>query len=190
MKTSFVHLNYILLIAVASLGMVARPAVADDRHHGREHVERFATLPDGVRFPEGITANPSTGEIYVGTFDFGPNANKLLRFNRRGQLVAQKNFGATPLLGLAFRAQGANRKVYIANFGAGKIQRIAAAFDAATPVEDVATLPRIGAPLPRSEGNPDGSADSIIFGSNFVPAPNGLAFDKSGNLYVSDSFQG
>ena len=27
--------------------------------------ERFATLPDGVRFPEGITANPKTEEIYV-----------------------------------------------------------------------------------------------------------------------------
>ena len=38
-------------------------------------VEQFAVLPDGVRFPEGITANPATGEIYAGTFDFGPNAN-------------------------------------------------------------------------------------------------------------------
>src|SRR5687768_13442024 len=173
MKTFFVHLNYILLIAVASL--VARPAIADDRHHGREHVERFATLPDGVRFPEGITANRSTGEIYVGTFDFGPNANKLLRFDRHGRLAAQKNFGATPLLGLAFhRASG---KVYIANLGAGKIQRIAGNFNAATPVEDVANLPHIGAPLPRIEANPDGSTDSIIFGSKSVPAPNGLVFD-------------
>jgi sugar lactone lactonase YvrE len=162
---------------------------SDDRSGGRrDSVERFATLPDGVRFPEGITANPATHDIYVSTLDFGPNANKVLRFNRNGRLIAQKNFGATPLLGLAFHR--ASAKVYIANLGAGKIQRIAANFDAATPVEDVATLPHIGAPLPRSEGNPDGSADSIIFGSNFMPAPNGLVFDKAGNLYVSDSFQG
>ena len=42
----------------------------------------FAVLPDGVRFPEGIAANPKTEEIYVATFDFGPNSNKLLRFQR------------------------------------------------------------------------------------------------------------
>jgi DNA-binding beta-propeller fold protein YncE len=175
------------VVALLSLALNVGAAVADERSPGhREGVQKFATLPDGVRFPEGITANPATREIIVGTFDFGPNQNKLLRFDRNGKLVAQRNFGAAPLLGLAFRSG----KIYIANFGAGKIQRIAAAFDAATPIEDVATLPHIGPPLPRSEGNPDGSADSIIFGSNSVPAPNGLVFDKSGNLYVSDSFQG
>src|SRR5262249_58634140 len=31
--------------------------------------------------------------------------------------------------------------------------------------------------------------DNITFANNF-PAPNALTFDKSGNLYVSDSFQG
>jgi DNA-binding beta-propeller fold protein YncE len=112
-------------------------------------VHKFATLPDGVRFPEGLTANPATGEIYVSTFDFGPNANKLLRFGRNGHLIAQRDFGDTPLLGLAF--DRANGKVYIANFGASKIQRIAAAFNGATPIEDVATLlPGIGAPPDRS----------------------------------------
>ena len=34
------------------------------------------------------------------------------------------------------------------------------------------------------------SQDTIMFGSNNFPAPNALAFDKRGNLYVSDSFQG
>ena len=154
----------------------------------RGAVETFVTLPDGVRFPEGLTANPATGDIYVGTFDFGPNANKLLRYSKNGHLVAERNFGGTPLLGLAF--DSAHAKVYIANFGASKIQRIAAAFNSATPIEDVATLPGIGAPGPRTEGNPDGSSDTISFGSSHFPAPNGLWFDKSGNLYVSDSFQG
>ena len=35
---------------------------------------QFASLPDGVRYPEGIAANPVTGDIFVATFDFGPNA--------------------------------------------------------------------------------------------------------------------
>ena len=38
-------------------------------------------------------------------------------------------------------------------------------------------------------GNPDGSQDLIEFGNN-AAAPNALAFDSAGNLYVSDSFQG
>jgi DNA-binding beta-propeller fold protein YncE len=189
MKTFATHAICSMLIAVASFAAGHRSAIAQDLHHGaRAPVGEFATLPEGVRLPEGIAANPATGEIYVGTLDFGPNANKLLRFNRQGQLVAQRDFGGTPLLGLAFHQ--ASGKVYIANFGAGKIQRISAAFDSATPVEDVASLPHIGPPLARTEANPDGSADSIVFGSNSVAAPNGLAFDASGNLYVSDSFQG
>ena len=104
-----------------------------------EAAERFATLPDGVRFPEGITANPKTEEIYVATFDFGPNSNKLLRFNKQGQLVAERDFGGTPLLGLQFNPW--DNKVYICNFGASKIQRIAANFDDTTEIEDVALDP-------------------------------------------------
>jgi DNA-binding beta-propeller fold protein YncE len=150
-------------------------------------VEQFAVLPDGVRFPEGITANPATGEIYAGTFDFGPNPNKLIRFERHGHVVAQRDFGGTPLLGLEFDA--AHNKVFILNFGASAVQRIAADFSSTTAVETVATLPVIGPPTPRTVGNPDGSSDTITF-SAVKAAPNGMVFDLAGNLYVSDSFQG
>jgi DNA-binding beta-propeller fold protein YncE len=158
----------------------------------REAAERFVTLPDGVRLPEGITANPKTEEIYVATFDFGPNSNKLLRFKKNGQLVAQRDFGETPLLGIQFNPWDKN--IYIANVGAlvgktSKIQRIAADFGDTTPIEDVALIPSIGPPPKRDVGNPDGSQDTIMFGNN-ATAPNGLTFDRHGNLYVSDSFQG
>ena len=184
MKAGLMRCMFALLMAT---GVHAGIAWAGDRSDSnRNEAHKFATLPDGVRFPEGITANPATREIYVATFDFGPNSNKLLRFAPNGHLVAQRDFGATPLLGLAF----AHGQVYIANFGASRIQRISAAFNSATPIEDVALIPGIGAPGPRIVGNPDGSSDTILFGSNFFPAPNGLAFDRLGNLYVSDSFQG
>src|SRR5215510_11327381 len=154
----------------------------------REAAERFATLPDGVRFPEGIAANPKTEEIYVGTFDGDPEStNKLLRFNKHGQLVAQRDFDKTPLLGLQFNPW--DNKVYICNFGASKIQRIAAKFDGLTEVEDVALIPSIGPPPKRTVVNPDETKDKIKFGNKF-PAPNALTFDKSGNLLISDSFQG
>src|SRR5262245_35081157 len=140
----------------------------------RDAAERFVTLPGGVRFPEGITANPKTGEIYVATFDFGPfdsNRNALLRFNQYVQLVAQRDFGETPLLGLQFSYW--DNKVYICNFGASKIQRIAAKFDGLTEVEDVALIPSIGPPPKRTVVNPDETKDKIKFGNKF-PAPNAL----------------
>jgi sugar lactone lactonase YvrE len=151
----------------------------------RNAAQRFIVLPDGVRFPEGITANPQNGDLFVATFDSGPNPNKLLRFDKRGHLLAQIKFGGTPLLGLEFNR--ADTKVYICNFGASKIQRIAANFTALTAVEDVATIPSIGPPANRTVPNPDTSSDTIIFGSSGFPAPNALTFNKDGDLFISDS---
>lgn len=148
--------------------------------------QRFATLPDDVRFPEGIAVDPATGDFFVATFDFGPVTNKLVRLDRHGRLTAEKDFGATPLLGLEYR----EGKVYILNFGAGSLQRIDAGFDATTPVEDVVTFPTPGSPGSRTEDNPDTTQDTITFGSNGKQAPNAMVFDHAGNLYVSDSFQG
>src|SRR5215471_14923220 len=97
---------------VSLLLLGAGAAWADD--NGRGAVHRFVTLPDGVRLPEGITANPESGDIYVATFD-GGNTNRLLRYSKNGQLEASRNFGTEPLLGLEF--DRAHQKVYITNVG-------------------------------------------------------------------------
>ncbi|HSN19526.1 MAG TPA: SMP-30/gluconolactonase/LRE family protein [Usitatibacter sp.] len=146
---------------------------------------RFATLPADVRFPEGIAGNPATGDLFVSTFDFAA-PNKLVRLDRNGRVSAVKDFGGAPLLGLEYR----DGFVYILNFGAGSLQRIPASFDAGTAVQDLVTFPSIGAPDPRNERNPDGSSDTITFGSTNKQAPNAMVFDGDGNAYVSDSFQG
>src|SRR5262249_50510835 len=104
----------------------------------RDAAERFVTLPEGVRFPEGITANPKNKDFYVVPFDFAPNTNKLLRFTTRGQLVAQRVLGETPFLGIHFTPW--EKKIYIANGGAlggktSKIQRIPADFEETTAIE-------------------------------------------------------
>jgi DNA-binding beta-propeller fold protein YncE len=196
-RTTLAVLACTLLAAAAAYaggGDEAQARANDDSEQLliRRDVDRFAALPDGVRHAEGITANPESGDIYVATFDVpspaNPNRkNKLLRFDRHGELVVSHDFGNTPMLGLAF----ANEQVYIANVGnfAGvesKIQRVAADL---TGLTDVAIIPGIGAPDPRTVGNPDGSSDTITFGSK-ARVPNAMAFDSKGNLYVSDSFQG
>jgi sugar lactone lactonase YvrE len=185
MKKNFAALAIPLFF---SIGMTAGPALADgnsSRLFIDRDVDTFAVLPDGVSLPEGITANPANGDIYVSTFT-GPS--KLLRYNRHGRLLAQRDFGA-PLLGLEF--DSVHKKVYITNVGdfagtGSKIQRVAADL---SQLEDVAIIPPIGAPAPRIAGNPDGSSDTITFGSG-ARVPNALVFDKNGNLYISDSFQG
>lgn len=177
-----------LLALVAAMGFAAShpAAAAGDFGPFYEAANTWTLLPEGIRYPEGIAANPDTGDIFVGTFDFGPNANKLLRIDRHGNTTAQKDFGGAPLLGLGF----SGGKVYVLNFGAGSVQRIDANFTDTTPVETIATLPSIGAPANRTTGNPDTSSDTLMFGSTGKAAPNALVFDHSGNMYVSDSFQG
>jgi DNA-binding beta-propeller fold protein YncE len=172
----------LLAFLVLTLNCAATPGLAQERWH--DALVEFATLPAGVRFPEGITANPATGDVYVATFDFGPNPNKLLRYSRHGQLLGARETG-TPMLGLAFGP--GDSKVYLTNFNQSKIQRVAADLDGA--IEDVATLPSIGAPANRIEVNPDTSSDTIQFGSGGFPAGNAMVFDRSGNLCLG-FFQG
>jgi DNA-binding beta-propeller fold protein YncE len=181
-------LHRVVLFVLACFAFIPLQAAAWDRGKA----ELFATLPDGVRFPEGITANPASGDIYAGTFDVGSANNQLLRFDRHGRLEASRSFGTTPLLGLEFNPN--DGKVYIAAVGdfsgsGSRIVRIAANFDANTAIEEVAPIPAIGAPAPRTVPNPDGTVDTITFG-NAARVPNALTFDRAGNLYVSDSFQG
>ena len=68
----------------------AAAAHADATGPQRIPTEPFVTLPDGVQHPEGLTADPATGDVYVATFNFAGN-NKLLRYGRNGQLIASKD---------------------------------------------------------------------------------------------------
>lgn len=157
--------------------------------------ERFATLPTEANFPEGIAADPSTGDIFVGTFDVQPDgsgSNFLLRFDRTGRVTAQLATGLVPMTGLSFNPR--DRKVYFA-VPAGllglptKISRIPANFTATTRIEDVAMIPNIPAPAGRTERTLDGQTISVSF-PNSIAAPNGLAFRPSdGSLFITDSLQ-
>jgi hypothetical protein len=178
--------------AVACLLILANAPCDAQEGPVRLQTRSFATLPADVRNPEALAANPATGEIFVATFDAREPAetrrNALLRLSADGKLLARRSFGATPLTGIEFR----DGHVYVVNFGASSLQRIAADFDGNTPIEDIARFGALSPPSPttRTIDNPDGSRDSIQYGSKGFPAPNGTVFDREGNLYVSDSFQG
>ena len=183
------------LLALATLAVNA--ATADAQFLvDREAAKRFATMPAVesavADFPEGITVNPANGDIYVGTFDFGGD-NFLVRFDKTGQFISQTADLVAPILGLAFGPDGKIYFCFVGDFtGQGsQIKRISA--DLAT-IEDVANIPGIGAPSDRIVDNPDGSTDRIIFGDTdmgfIARVPNALTFNSSGDLFISDSFQG
>jgi hypothetical protein len=108
-------LAHCICLLFAAIAFGAGTALADDNHTRRLLIDRdvdtFAVLPDGVALPEGITANPANGDIYVATFTA---PSKLLRYNRHGRLLAQREFPA-PLLGLEW--DSARKKVYITSIG-------------------------------------------------------------------------
>jgi DNA-binding beta-propeller fold protein YncE len=169
--------------AVGDSGVIVKPNGA----------KKFAVMPEGATHPEGITINPSNGDVIVGTFGaFGASIN-LVRFSSEGDLLASITIPDAILLGIGYNPD--DGKIYLCNARdlAGnpdsRIQRIDADFTDASTVVDIATVPAIGAPANLIVGNPDGSTDEIEFG-NLGRAPNDLTFDANGDLYFSDSFQG
>jgi len=149
----------------------------------RGNVQVLTVLPDllvepGVIQPgvkssvEGLTVGPD-GNIYVPTFGFNttgpvnPNSNaQLYVISPNGKIVRQLIItGSSPhMLGLAFNPVTGN--LLVLDFGAGKVLNV----DPTTGHSSVFAV----APVITSEG----------------PGLNALTFDTTGNVYVSDSFQG
>jgi sugar lactone lactonase YvrE len=144
--------------------------VPDARAFERTPAELFAMLPPNSTGPEGLTVGPD-GNVYVTTFGFnnkgavaGPG--QLFVFNRNGRLLRQVGIetpngpSSSHLLGLAFNP--VTRDLLVIDFGAGQVLKV-------DPVTGHATV------------------FMTVTGSSGL---NALTFDKAGNVYVSDSFQG
>lgn len=179
---------------------IAVPALAGDHVHVRPFAdEKFVDIPSDVKYPEGLSSDPVTGDIFVATFNV-PNAaynpspvNSVLRYSASGELLARTDIsGPTPLVGIRYNS--VDNSLYMASLGditgqGSKIVKLAADFDQNTPLQVVAEIPFIGTPADRTVWNIDGSTHQVSYGTN-IRVPNDIIFDSQGDLYVSDSFQG
>jgi sugar lactone lactonase YvrE len=137
----------------------------------RGEVERFAKLPDGFAHPEGITVDDD-GNVYVTTFDVTKTAGpgQLFVYNRHGHLLRQVSVQGSShlLLDLAFHPD-TGKLLIIDNRQARvlKVNPFTGASRVFTIIPDLTpTDPQAG------------------------PGPNVLTFDRYGNVYITDSFQG
>jgi sugar lactone lactonase YvrE len=129
----------------------------------RGTVETFATLPAGNANPEGVTVDKH-GDVYVTTFAVtaagGPG--KVFVFGTDGRLKRELQVAGSTnlLLGIAFHPQ--TNDLLVVDFGAGRVLSV----------------------------NPNTGASSVFAEVGAGSGLNALAFDATGNVYISDSFQG
>jgi sugar lactone lactonase YvrE len=156
-------------VAFVSLVLLVLPPQAQAWDRG--DVKTFAVLPEGSSGPEGLEVG-ADGNVYVTTFGFtaaGPatGEGQLYVFDRHGRLLRQLSIaGSSPhLLGVRFHPM--TGALLINDFGAGQVLEV----------------------------NPHTGASTVFMTLPALTHPGGaglndITFDKAGNVYVSDSFQG
>jgi sugar lactone lactonase YvrE len=134
----------------------------------------FATLPQGSAHPEGMTTD-SKGNFYVSTWDYERpgKLGHLIVFAPDGKFLRRVEIaGSSNLLGdISFQKGTGN--LLVVDFGGRQVLKV----DPLTGASSVfISIPgeKPLSPAPRSAW----------------AAPNGMTFDKKGNIYLADSFQG
>jgi sugar lactone lactonase YvrE len=157
-----------MTLALATLLALPFPAHAWDRGQ----VKTLAVLPAGASGPEGLEVD-SAGNVYVTTFGFnsagavaGPG--QLFVYDARGELARQVSIAGTTAHLLGLRFHPSTGALLVIDFGGAKVVHVNTHTGASTVFM---TVP----PPPRPERG---------------IGLNDITFDRAGNVYVSDSFQG
>jgi len=155
-----------IISAVVLVSLVLMGAAQTAGAWERSPAGIFATLPEGSTGPEGLTVGRD-GNVYVATFGFnrlGPvnGFGQLFVFNPDGQLLRQVSISGSSshLLGLAFHPT--TGALLVIDFGSHQVLKV----------------------------DPFTGASSVFMTVTGNAGLNALTFDKAGNVYVSDSFQG
>jgi sugar lactone lactonase YvrE len=156
------------LICVSTLFQM--PAHAWDRSHATP----FATLPQGSAHPEGITTD-SKGNFYVVTWDYDHpgQLGHLIVFSPEGKFQRRVEIAGSSSLLCEIRFQPETGNLLVNDFGGKQVLKV----DPLTGASSVfISIPgeKFGSNAPRTAW----------------AAPNGMTFDKKGNIFVADSFQG
>jgi sugar lactone lactonase YvrE len=154
-------------VCAAALGlMIGVLAAAPANAWTRGQVDVLAVLPAATGSVEGLTVGPD-GNIYVPTFGFNTTGALtgnavLFVISPNGSIVRQVTIkNSSPhILGLAFNP--VTNALWVLDFGAGKVLNV----------------------------DPVTGLSSVLAGPIANSGLNALTFDKGGNGYVSDSFNG
>jgi sugar lactone lactonase YvrE len=159
----------VTLICVFSL--LQLPAYGWDR----SVATTFATLPQGSAHPEGMTTD-SKGNFYVVTWDYerpGQLGHLIIfapdgRFQRRVEIAGSSN----RLGDISFHPKTGN--LLVVDFGGKQVLKVDPMTGASSLFISIPAGEKPERPTPRTAW----------------AAPNGMTFDKKGNIYLADSFQG
>jgi sugar lactone lactonase YvrE len=148
---------------LALLALLAAPLAVQAWERGK--VERFATLPPGEAYPEGICVDHE-GNVYVATVAANKPAGSpgtIIVFDAKGKhLRTVRIRGASRLL-LDIRFHPQTGKLIVVDYGAAKLLTVD---------------PRTGA----------SSVFMTVTGKD--PGLDGFCFDAAGNVYTTDAHQG
>ena len=161
---------FLLMASASVIVLAASKARAWDR--GR--VQTFAVLPPGSSGPEGLEVD-SSGQVYVTTFGFTAGGEaappgQLFVFNERGRLLRQLGIAGSSAHLLGLRFHPITGALLVIDFGSQKVLDVNPSTGASSVFMTLPALP-----------HPD---------INMMAGLNDVTFDRAGNVYISDSFQG
>jgi len=164
------HLAYGVATLTCLFSLFQLPAYAWDR----STATTFATLPKGSAHVEGITTD-SKGNFYVVTWDYERpgQLGHMIVFSPEGKFQRRVEIeGSSNRLGdISFQAETGN--LLVVDYGGKQVLKVdpmtgaSSVFISVPGEKPVPPTPRIA-----------------------WAAPNGMTFDKKGNIYLADSFQG